>query len=49
MPQFWEETRAIPNMERNIVGNMRIDGAQLERYARAVIKFWHLVGVSPVD
>ena len=46
-PQFWDRTPTCPNVKRDLVGNMRIDDAQLERYAKAVKKFWHLAGVSP--
>jgi hypothetical protein len=33
---------------RDPVGNMRISDTQLERYATAVMRFWHLAGASPV-
>lgn len=48
-PKLWDQTRMRPNMKRDLVGNMRIDDAQLERYAKAVMKFWHLAGASSVD
>jgi hypothetical protein len=48
-PQFWDQTRMRPNMKRDLVGNMRIDDAQLERCAKAVMKFWHMAGASSVD
>jgi hypothetical protein len=48
-PQYWDQTRMRPDMKRDLVGNMRIDDAQLERYAKAVMKFWHLVGASSPD
>lgn len=48
-PQFWDQTEMAPNIEHDIAGNMRLDDAQLERYAKAVMKFWHLAGASSPD
>ena len=45
-PQFWDQTRMRPDVTCDLVGNMRIDDTQLERYAQAVLKFWHLAGAS---
>ena len=49
-PQFWDQARMKPDLrwKSDLVGNMRISDAQLERYATAVMRFWHLAGASPV-
>jgi hypothetical protein len=49
-PQFWDHARMKPDLrwKSDLVGNMRISDAQLERYATAVMRFWHLAGASPV-
>jgi hypothetical protein len=49
-PQFWGQARMKPDSrwKADLVGNMRIGDDQLERYATAVMKFWHLAGASPV-
>ena len=48
MPKFWDETRTRLDATRDLVGNMRIDDGQLERYTLAVLTFWHLAGASSV-
>jgi hypothetical protein len=47
-PQFWDHVRTRPELrwQSDLVGNMRIPDAQLERYVRAVLEFWHLAGAS---
>jgi hypothetical protein len=47
-PQFWNQVRMKPDSrwQSDLVGNMRIDDAQLERYAKAVMSFWHSAGAS---
>jgi hypothetical protein len=49
-PQFWDQARMKPDLrwKSDLVGNMRISDAQLERYATAVMRFWHWAGASPV-
>ena len=44
--QFWNHNAPKPNVNRNLIGNMRVDDAQLGLYATAVLKFWHLAGAS---
>ncbi len=50
-PDFWGHVRTKPDSrwQSDLVGNMRICDAQLERYARAVLEFWHLAGASPMN
>jgi hypothetical protein len=50
VPKFWDQARMKPDLKwkADLVGNMRIGDAQLERYATAVMKFWHLAGASPL-
>jgi hypothetical protein len=50
-PQFWDQarTKTDSRWQSDLVGNMRIGDAQLHRYARAVMEFWHLAGASPVN
>jgi len=47
-PHFWDQARARPDSrwQSDLVGNMRIPDARLERYTRAVLEFWHLAGAS---
>jgi len=45
-PDFWGQSGTKPHVKRDLIGNMRIDDAQLELYARAVMRFWHLAGAS---
>jgi len=44
---FWSQTGKEPHLKRDLIGKMRIGDAQLELYARAVMRFWHLAGASP--
>ncbi len=46
-PDFWSQTGKKPHVRSDLIGNMRIDDAQLEKYAKAVMRFWHLAGASP--
>lgn len=46
-PDFWSQTGKEPHVKRDLIGKMRINDAQLELYARAVMRFWHLAGASP--
>ena len=43
-PRFWNHRRISPDL----VGNMRIGDNDLQKYAKAVIKFWHRAGASPL-
>jgi len=47
-PQLWNQARMKPELrwQSDLVGNMRICDAQLERYAKAVMEFWHSAGAS---
>lgn len=45
-PLFSNQTGTRPPVKRDLVGNMRIDDAQLELYVTAVMRFWHLAGAS---
>jgi|SRR5882724_10010114 len=42
-PAFWIK----PHVKRDLIGNMRVDDAQLQLYATAVMTFWYLAGASP--
>lgn len=46
-PDFWSQTGKEPHVKRDLIGKMRINDAQLELYARAIMRFWHLAGASP--
>jgi hypothetical protein len=46
-PDFWSQTEKEPHVKRDLIGKMRINDAQLELYARAIMRFWHLAGASP--
>ena len=46
-PDFWSQTGKEPHVKSDPIGKMRIHDAQLELYARAVMRFWHLAGASP--
>ena len=50
-PGFWSQAQKEPDSrwQSDLVGNMRIGDAQLERYAKAVMDFWHLAGASSVN
>lgn len=50
-PEFWNQARMKPDLRwrSDLVGNMQIGDAQLERYAKAVMEFWHLAGASSVN
>lgn len=50
-PHFWDQTRMSPDLrwQSDLVGNMRVGDAELERYVRAVLEFWHLAGASPLN
>jgi hypothetical protein len=49
-PQFWDQAPKVSKSgwESDLVGNMRISGADLEKYVIAVLKFWHRAGASQV-
>ncbi len=47
-PDFLSQTGTRPHVKRDLIGNMRIDDAQLQLYAIAVMRFWHLAGASPL-
>jgi hypothetical protein len=48
LPQFWEQQSNKAACESDPVGTMRITDSWLESWAMAGLKFWHLVGASPV-
>jgi hypothetical protein len=45
-PDFWSQTGTRPHVKRDLIGNMRIDDAQLGLYATAMMRFWHLAGAT---
>jgi hypothetical protein len=45
-PDFWSQTGKDPRVKRDLTDKMRINDAQLELYARAMMRFWHLAGAS---
>lgn len=49
-PLFWNHlpTQTGSNWRSDLVGNMRIGDADLQRCAIAVMQFWHLAGASSV-
>lgn len=47
-PEFWGHAGEGALVKRDLVGNMRISDAQLELYAGAIMRFWHLAGASPL-
>lgn len=50
VPVFWDWARTEPKLKwkSDLVGNMRINDRELEKYVIAVLKFWHRAGASPV-
>jgi hypothetical protein len=50
VPQLWDQAPKVSKSgwESDLVGNMRISGADLEKYVIAVLKFWHRAGASQV-
>ncbi|HET9281403.1 MAG TPA: hypothetical protein VFR24_05525 [Candidatus Angelobacter sp.] len=45
-PTLWQQTGMRSRSKHDLIGNMRIDDAQIQRYATAVMRFWHLTGAS---
>jgi hypothetical protein len=45
-PGFWSHVSTSPHRNRDLISNMRIDDAQIQGYAIAVMKLWHLAGAS---
>lgn len=50
VPQFWDQTRRVSKLgwRSDLVGNMRIGDADLEKYVIAALRFWHRAGASQV-
>jgi hypothetical protein len=49
-PQLWNQAWMVSKLERksDLVGNMRISDADLDKYVIAVLRFWHRAGASQV-
>jgi hypothetical protein len=46
-PELWNEAHTGPEIN-DPTGSMRISDDKLERFAEAIMKFWHLAGASSV-
>jgi hypothetical protein len=50
VPRFWDQAQRVSKSgwKSDLVGNMRISDAELEKYVIAVLRFWHRAGASQV-
>ena len=50
VPQFWDHAPKVSksSWKSDLVGDMRIRDADLEKYVIAVLRFWHRAGASQV-